>query len=469
MACACTHGLRLVTKYTVCLDIFYNTFSCRPPKKANDEESDRKPLLSFEGNDNEASINTEQGVKSNEGKTNKQGLKTGYIYLCFFVAGIALNLTWGSISFIVPYWLAKYGNDVWRDFVVCYNVPGFPVLLIQLFTDEKASKWFGVRKAYLVRLGISFTMVAALAGMVPYSQYEGATKTNMLVFVIVVGAAVGLGHGWIFSIATLYPPLAVAYLTAGAGMATVLLLILTLSENFPTNEDLTELSLYFEPVCILAVIGVFFCVSLLFIPSSVDILKKVDDEGNEKEAQHSKPTGEENVVLLKHEKNAEYPATGHIAVRIWSPLASIFLTIFTLVAAVTLIANIPSATNNPKFPVYILYVTSIASFVGNEIAVYLRWVAKKWPLFILACFRVLIFAFILVYSVKQLWLNDLFILTVLALFGSSGAFCISKCYSLCSASVSAKEQAPASNWLNICLYLGIYLGLAFPYLLPLIS
>jgi hypothetical protein len=38
---------------------------------------------------------------------------------------------------------------------------------------------------------------------------------------------------------------------------------------------------------------------------------------------------------------------------------------------------------------------------------------------------------------------------VLAIFGATGAFGVSKCYTLCSSSVSLSRQASASNYLNI--------------------
>lgn len=440
------YGIRFIPKYTICLDIFLDWAKRINGVKKKDS---LVPLLR----------EYEEGI--NEEAPKKQS--NIFVYVSFFLAGIALNLTWGAISFIVPFWIDKYGTDVWRDFVVCYNFPGFPILLLQLWTDEKTSKYLGTRKTYLIRLVFSFAFVAALGAFVPFAIQSGAGKTTMLIFVTLVGAAVGLGHGWIYSIVSLYPPLSVSYLAAGGGMATVVLLGLTLAENFPIDQSLSQLNLYFQPVCFISVVGIFCIVALLYSTNSKVILSRVDTELSVVE-----PV-EKHGLLMKDEEPAAVEPEGHIVKAIWSPLASIFVTIFSIVAAVTLIANVPSATGNPKFPSYILYVTSILGFVGSEVAVFLKWVARPWPLFVFSLLRMILFVFLLFYSVKQFWLNDTFILIILGIFASTGAFCISKCYSLCSASVSLRQQASASNWLNILLYVGVYAGLAFPYLFPYIA
>jgi len=223
------------------------------------------------------------------------------------------------------------------------------------------------------------------------------------------------------------------------------------------------LTYYFLPVIIIALTGVVFLISMFFTRESIEALNRVDYHTNES-INSSKSEGREH--LLKDETPAPIDKPGHIVKHIWSPLISIFVTIFTVVATVTLIAAVPSATHNPKLPVYILYVGSLCGFAGSELAVFFKWTATPRGLFAFSMVRTLIMPFILFYSVKQFWLNDTFILAVLAVFAASGNFCISKCYSVCAASVSLRQQAAASNWLNISLYVGIYFGLAFPYVLP---
>ena len=50
------------------------------------------------------------------------------------------------------YWILKYDTSIWRDFVVCYNAPGFPILVLQLFTDEFVAKRVGTRGVCLLHL-----------------------------------------------------------------------------------------------------------------------------------------------------------------------------------------------------------------------------------------------------------------------------------------------------------------------------
>lgn len=170
--------------------------------------------------------------------------------------------------------------------------------------------------------------------------------------------------------------------------------------------------------------------------------------------------------MLKDTEPNPIQTPGNVVKYIWSPLVSIFLLLFSIVAAVALIPTIPSENiKNTNFPAYILYVTSIAAFVGNEIAVYLKWMATNWNLVIFSAVRFLILPFLLVYANFITWRNDIFILAVLAIFGATGSFGVSKCYTLCSSSVDLSRQASASNYLNIVLYIGVYFGLAFPYVL----
>ena len=109
-----------------------------------------------------------------------------------------------------------------------------------------------------------------------------------------------------------------------------------------------------------------------------------------------------------------------------------------------------TATNNPSFSAYILYVTSIAAFVGNELAVYpiqkqkegkisllilyfyhfiilfififdnqryVKWAANKWNLVIYSAVRFLLLPFLLIYAQLFKWHNDIFVSTpVLFLF-----------------------------------------------------
>eukprot|EP01113_Clastostelium_recurvatum_P008940 TRINITY_DN14261_c0_g1_i1.p1 TRINITY_DN14261_c0_g1~~TRINITY_DN14261_c0_g1_i1.p1 ORF type:complete len:537 (+),score=88.66 TRINITY_DN14261_c0_g1_i1:41-1612(+) len=522
MACACTHGIRFVTQTTVCLDVVYDLLGKNKKKSitngdradggVDDDARSKDPLLMYEhANDEDEEGHLEDGSaiirkkkrdnNGNIGKKQNKGQSNGLIFLCFFLGGVALNMTWNAFAFIVPYWLLHYDANIWRDFVVCYNAPGFPILIIQLLTDEKIAKKFGTRNSYLIRLGITFLLVAVLAGVIPLTQKgQSFDRTGMLIFTTLVGIAVCSGHGWVYSIASYYPQQAVAYLAAGGGAATILLIGLTLALRYPDDESVMQLFTYCEPVFAVALLGTVFLLAMLFTPKSNEILSRVDSEicgvlptlgsinpshggmmslGGHGDDDSDVPSSSDSSLsgvydagqdhMLKEKTPNPLETPGPILKYIWSPVISIFLLLFSIVAAVALVPTIPSASGDPKFPSYILYIGSVFGFIGNELAVYVKVMNGKVALLVFSVLRFLMLPFFLFYSTTRFWLSDIFILCVLGVFGATGAFGVSKAYTICSQSVSVSRQASASNYLNIALYIGVYFGLAVPYLMPYIQ
>eukprot|EP01113_Clastostelium_recurvatum_P011236 TRINITY_DN15684_c0_g1_i5.p1 TRINITY_DN15684_c0_g1~~TRINITY_DN15684_c0_g1_i5.p1 ORF type:complete len:424 (+),score=55.09 TRINITY_DN15684_c0_g1_i5:176-1447(+) len=345
------------------------------------------------------------------------------VYLCFFIGGIALNLTWNAFSFIVPFWVLRYQPSIWGDFVVCYNAPGFPILILQLLSDNIIDKKMGSQKAYIFRILVSFLLVAGLAAVVPFTQImmHDFTRLQMMIFATGIGIAVCAGHGWVYSLVSYFPNQAVSYLAAGGGAATLLLVGFTSILHYPNDLDIMQLYILFEPVFALSVLGTLCLVALLFSSRSKVIFSRADNLHLQQQQQddgtpnppsshinnNNHHDGED--TLLKDTTPNVLSTPGPLFRYLWSPLLSIFLSLFSIVAAVVLITAIPSATNDPHFPTYILYVTSVAAFIGNEVAVYLKRMESPIPLLIFSILRFLLLPFLLVYSKTKFWLNDLFI------------------------------------------------------------
>eukprot|EP01111_Echinosteliopsis_oligospora_P019587 TRINITY_DN9547_c0_g1_i1.p1 TRINITY_DN9547_c0_g1~~TRINITY_DN9547_c0_g1_i1.p1 ORF type:complete len:357 (-),score=79.57 TRINITY_DN9547_c0_g1_i1:321-1391(-) len=294
---SCVHHLRLISRHALCIDMMYENpmFTVRQFTKHGDKIDVKKPLLGKDPIFFDSSINNsttdlvttstitsscdshlsasneyEKGVS--EVIKQEQGMV--WVYFCFFLGGIALNLSWGSISFFVSYWEIKYGANIWPQFLVCYNVPGFPVLLLQLYTDHYFSKIFGTRRIYVARIVVSFIALSILAGLVPFTS--GLSRVGILIYMTGVGIAVGAGHGWAYSLASLYPVKAVSYLVAGGGMSSIILLVLTIVERNPSHPSFVRLLEYFEPVLGLSVIGIIFLVTMISNEFSANLFKEAD-------------------------------------------------------------------------------------------------------------------------------------------------------------------------------------------------
>eukprot|EP01111_Echinosteliopsis_oligospora_P015996 TRINITY_DN6508_c0_g1_i1.p1 TRINITY_DN6508_c0_g1~~TRINITY_DN6508_c0_g1_i1.p1 ORF type:complete len:474 (+),score=68.51 TRINITY_DN6508_c0_g1_i1:57-1478(+) len=470
---SCVHNMRLSSRHAVCLDVFYDNSVVKNIFKAKiDAPEIHRPLLEGEY-DYDGS--TDEGTAGNDPQTAaaiqyekstsrvKEDKGISWIYFCFFIGGISLNLAWGSISFIVSYWQIHYGDKIWPQFLLCYNLPGFPILLLQLYSDDFFSKLFGSQRVYVLRISLSFLALALFAGLVPF--ISGLSHVGILIYITGVGITVGAAHGWIYSLASLYPIKAVSYLVAGGGLSAIILLVLTIAEQLPPDPSFSRLLIYFEPVLVLSVIGIIFLVAMLFSKFSKTLFYEADKVQqttgvSPASSEVSNDPSHDVKVLPSHIG----PQPGHILKYIWSPLLSMFITVSLSAIATAKVTDIPSATNNMMFPAILLYISSISSFLGNEAAVYIKYLNKPTTLLVFSIFRSLFVPFLLVYSLAHfIPRNDYLIYVVVGLHAATSAFCVSKSYSVLSGSVNQERQASASNWLNISLYVGLYVGLGISF------
>eukprot|EP01111_Echinosteliopsis_oligospora_P015581 TRINITY_DN6202_c0_g1_i1.p1 TRINITY_DN6202_c0_g1~~TRINITY_DN6202_c0_g1_i1.p1 ORF type:complete len:375 (-),score=54.63 TRINITY_DN6202_c0_g1_i1:326-1450(-) len=367
MSSSCTHGIRLLSRHTLCLDIIHDNFAFtwRESKmkranrnKRNSEKGKemKAPLLSrskellnsstdsydsgggYDGGDDGDDVD---GVTDSEilyekmlsKKVKQDGF--GFVYFCFFMAGIALNICWGSISFLIPYWQAVYGKTAWSEFLVCYNLPGFPILIFQLFCDNFFHRKVGFQKMYIGRVMATLTIIALLVGLLPFIH---PPKHVILVYIIIIGICVGAAYGWIFSLASLYPHKAVSYVVAGGGMSTLILLVLSLSERIQPVPSFTQLLLYFGPVFVVCLICIGFVLYMLLNPVSSAIFKTADGmmraTGVSIANSEISNEPENDLKVIPFSDDYLHPSSssiyaGHVLKYIWSPVLSIFLTVFS--------------------------------------------------------------------------------------------------------------------------------------------
>ena len=98
-------------------------------------------------------------------------------------------------------------------------MPGLPVLLAQLYIDPKIDRCTSVKGAYRIRGSLSLLLLSLLTCAVPFLQLMSLDlpKTPMVIFVVGIGFAVGLAHGWLFSLGALFPGKCTSFLLAGTG------------------------------------------------------------------------------------------------------------------------------------------------------------------------------------------------------------------------------------------------------------
>lgn len=101
------------------------------------------------------------------------------INLAFFLVGMGLNSSWGTISFTMPYWLNHYQglisptlvNMFWIFLLTAYNLPGLPVQLFQISFDNYINyRLKSTRLAFLLRGILSFSILIIAVLCLPLSQ-----------------------------------------------------------------------------------------------------------------------------------------------------------------------------------------------------------------------------------------------------------------------------------------------------------
>eukprot|EP01120_Amphizonella_sp_Union-15-10_P004666 TRINITY_DN1531_c0_g1_i1.p1 TRINITY_DN1531_c0_g1~~TRINITY_DN1531_c0_g1_i1.p1 ORF type:complete len:439 (-),score=48.24 TRINITY_DN1531_c0_g1_i1:136-1452(-) len=430
MTCACAHSMRLLPNYSICLDVLFPNKS----RKSQKSMEDAMPFLS---------------------DTNDRKLKASFLtYMCFAFCGLTMSLCWGSMSFAVTFWIRIFGESIWPAFILAYNLPGLPILFLQMFTDPSIDKKFQLFNVFLLRNGITLTLLSFMCFAIPILIYLHI-QSVMIVAVTFIGILVGAGSGWLFSMGSLFPPRCTSYILIGQGIATLIFLGTTnafrLSIYLPNN-----ILLYFGIPGIVSTIGLIFFAILMKSnvaqeSLSQDIINYSSDKDSIQSDLKDNNTNASSISVLKI---------------IWPTGLSIVLTNFTIVGAVSLITKVPAAHGNPDFTTIILYVSSFATLVGNELGVLLdgtKILSTQVQLLIFTIVRFFMFPLMILYVRFKPFLNDYAFYCFIGVFAMTGSYCNSRCYSLAGKYAGRHLAASASLWMNILLYAGVYIGASVPF------
>ena len=414
-------------------------------------------------------------------RKNDGALSSWFENVGFCIIGLALSLLWGSISFQASLYDVLFGKGTWSLMIVCYNAPGIVALLFQLATDE-AFQARASRKSTLwsVRVGLSLALMAALAAAFPFILKTGI-RAALLFFVGVVGIAVGLAHGWLYSAAALFPPQATSYLLVGSGVSTLMLAALQLGLHLDDSvsflENFSLYLAYYLPTAGIIALGLFLATIFFRIPS---VVQMIDAPSTDSTLALMDDSDEESrtALLASNSVNADNEPTAKgvrisVAREIILPMATILICTFLQISMVSLVLHVPNqGPASFNLPGVLLWTTSIASLLGSELQSFWSPFSSSRSLFAAACVHFLMLPFIIVYSLLRFWVNNVFTILFMALMIGTNGFLISDSYRMSfelSNGSQDKQRAHVGQILmNVALYVGVYLGMTTPFwLMPL--
>eukprot|EP00039_Didymoeca_costata_P014704 m.240311 g.240311 ORF g.240311 m.240311 type:complete len:485 (+) comp16077_c0_seq4:104-1558(+) len=461
MSCACSNFIRVSSTYSICLDVFLAK-GLRPvliknvdiqQKDKSGKDAENKPLLP-----------QEEPAQSN-----------GKIYFAFALVGMAMSLTWGSISFPVSLWTRNYPH-IWPVFNIMYNAPGFPILFALIGSDAYVESKLGLLVAYRFRLLSCF--IALMAMTVGTGFIYGESREILVIWVAGIGILVGCLHAWIFSFASHLAPKGCGYILLGGGASTAFLVVA--NQIFPiyhnANPSRHLLVTYFITCTIPVLVGTLAVAYLLFSPQVARrlqnpvVLKNAGIQATDDKTQND---DDDDISLVKKEEKMPWRK---IVQRTWPCLITIGLVSFSVVGVVGIVPLVPSQYAKGTFkatnlPTHIMYTTSFGIVIGSEMAVLLSsCMTSRGSLLAWELCRILMLPFAIAYAVKRFWLNDLFFVSFMGLYFVFGLFGMTKAFDLAQKLTNKKSCSMTVNICNVALYIGTYVGLTLPYwLLPLIK
>jgi len=276
-------------------------------------------------------------------------------------------------------------------------------------------------------------------------------RIGMFIYTAVVGSIVGLAHGWVYSLASLFPSSKyTAMILVGSGLSTIVVAVLQLSFN--VTEHYVEFYVPLAVVSLILGIGPAFILKK-GIPVRLNRLTLDEPSGNSMK--------EEITQLIKNED--DFPLTrGQVLTMTLPQQISVFLNLWGVVGVNSILFWIPYP-ELPKAPLYIMWATSIAVFVGSELGSIFKLINRPILLMVWSILLFLAFVFIICYGLFRFWINNAFIITVCTIFSIANSYLLSSCYRLSNFKLPSLNHSTAQLFVNISLYVGVYFGMTTPY------
>jgi len=283
----------------------------------------------------------------------------------------------------------------------------------------------------MLRIGLTFTLLSLIIFILPVVNVLGSAPI-MIVAVGIVGVLVGVGSGWLYALAAIFSHKCTAYILIGQGISTLVILADTRAFPFEYSNffrDDLKIILYFGLAGGISIIGTIIFAIMMF---TNDARKALIDNVYPLDIVDFPDDPIDNYSLDVSFSGATSLSKESLVSTLWMAYLSSFITNFGIVAATAIVTIVSKeASNDPKFPEIMLYVTAFSSLLGNELAVLLdklSFINKQWQLLILSSIRILMFPSMILYAKLQIWLNDIAFYCFVAVYALSGAYANSKCY-----------------------------------------
>eukprot|EP00698_Gefionella_okellyi_P006225 TRINITY_DN1561_c0_g1_i1.p1 TRINITY_DN1561_c0_g1~~TRINITY_DN1561_c0_g1_i1.p1 ORF type:complete len:469 (-),score=82.70 TRINITY_DN1561_c0_g1_i1:138-1544(-) len=461
---ACMHTLSVIGEFHICDRVVPGAAAKSKPRIEDDfnfDNLDSKtvPLLAA---DEERSLpEIPSGPLLGSAELRRQ---LYFAHFCFFMIGMGLSMTWGSISFPVPVWVWRYPNqNIWPILIAAYNAPGMIVVVAQMIFDHLRSKnksWPMSHRKYTIALFIALGTPLLITAVQPALILHPNSSGNMIFVTAIIGLCIGATYVWVFQVAGFFPSRCTASLVGGVGFAPLLLLALQFGNSYTGTALSPPAShptlVYFEMSAVLSGVGlVFFAIlmSLRVTRARMDFLRR--DRSGKKVGDDGIAGGSGGSLGVKQ-----------ILKLIWPAGLTLLVVNMTFVAVSALVTNIPSSQNNPNFSTILLYVSAIATFIGAELSVFLLLFSTPMRVFAASMGRLGLFVFLMVYSLAKFWINDYFTYVLIALLALLGGFINSRAYSVAGqvSGIPASDFPRVYTILNLLVYSGVYVGIAFSFI-----
>jgi hypothetical protein len=84
-------------------------------------------------------------------------------FVCFFVSGIGMTITWNSVLGLIPYFEVYHGKAIQGILITTYNLPSLPVVLVQTQFDQRYDRKYGRKVAYYFRITTAILLLCITA------------------------------------------------------------------------------------------------------------------------------------------------------------------------------------------------------------------------------------------------------------------------------------------------------------------
>lgn len=194
--------------------------------------------------------------------------------LAFLFIGMGVAMPWTALRGGITYFNSFGGGAdaaaaVGTSFTftamqVAYNVPALPLLLIQTLYDAKQDKRFGARRAFTVRLAVSFSLLLAALGTVPFIT----SKPLLYAIAGIVGVCDAAAYGSSAQLFALFSARNGAFYFLGSSLTSLITIGLTFATGFsaqPPPQSSVN-AMYFASA---AIVALGLIASLLLLSSKL--------------------------------------------------------------------------------------------------------------------------------------------------------------------------------------------------------